>query len=764
VCCSLISTRICGSRPPRWAAWAVPMLALAVALGAWLMTPSPAQGHAAFERSEPTPNAVLPEAPSEIVMWFTEPLEYSFSGATLYNQRGDAVEDVSVGPGPNDYSLQIDVPQPLERGTYSVSWHNLSTADGHTQQGYFAFTIGTESDVASVTAPEDSTSGPPLWLRSLSRWLALISLAPIIAVAPVWLLVLYPAIRERAGTLRAASERLVLILSIALGLALVGNVLALVVQAATLTGGTLVERIGDTLADTRYGRLWLARIGLLLLTALIILLVDWMRPRRNRAVLAAAVIVPLLLPLPISLNAHASALTAGRTTAIVFDWVHIVTASVWFGGLLLVAGTLLRLRIPAEEGGRAPLLARAMPRFSAVALVCWGLLILTGIYAAWLHVGGIEALRETAYGRSLTVKLLGIAVVLALALANLLFVTRKLSQASDDPAAGGNWARRLRVAVSAEIVLALLIFFMVGRMTSQQPARDAIASVAPEVTIDLMLDERPATLNVSPGTAGPNTYILTIDGDTLPNDTEALLRVDRQGDEIGLNEIDLERQAGNVFSVHGIEMGMTGSWDIETIVRQIGGFSWSATAQVEVGESDAAARQASWRFSTHSIAGLLLVGIGLAGIVIAWRAGPSRLRTELAGLGVIALLLGLGIMATDRVEPATAAPRSRTINPIAATEDSIVAGAAIYESYCLSCHGASGLGDGPGGEGMRPPPVDFTRGHALVHTDVEWFMMIENGKPNTEMPAFGDELSDEEIWHVINYVQTQFQGHSTFAE
>jgi mono/diheme cytochrome c family protein len=51
-----------------------------------------------------------------------------------------------------------------------------------------------------------------------------------------------------------------------------------------------------------------------------------------------------------------------------------------------------------------------------------------------------------------------------------------------------------------------------------------------------------------------------------------------------------------------------------------------------------------------------------------------------------------------------------------------------------------------------------------VHTDAEWFMMIENGKPNTEMPAFGDELSDEEIWHVINYVQTQFQGHPTYAE
>ncbi|MFN6951697.1 MAG: c-type cytochrome [Albidovulum sp.] len=38
-----------------------------------------------------------------------------------------------------------------------------------------------------------------------------------------------------------------------------------------------------------------------------------------------------------------------------------------------------------------------------------------------------------------------------------------------------------------------------------------------------------------------------------------------------------------------------------------------------------------------------------------------------------------------------------------------VSGRALYEEYCLVCHGASGRGDGPAAAGLVRPPADLTR-------------------------------------------------------
>src|SRR5690606_32897748 len=111
-----------------------------------------------------------------------------------------------------------------------------------------------------------------------ARWLVLLALAVAIAVWPVWLLVLWPSVRS-AGSLAAELAPRARRLGIgAVIAALAANVLALAVQAANLDSGSLFSRIGDTVFDTRYGRLWLARIGLLLLMGVAIQFLPWLDP------------------------------------------------------------------------------------------------------------------------------------------------------------------------------------------------------------------------------------------------------------------------------------------------------------------------------------------------------------------------------------------------------------------------------------------------------------------------------------------------------
>src|SRR5215207_4102826 len=173
----------------------LPVAMLMVALLAAL-TPGDVSAHAAFDRSDPQPNTVLAESPAEIRIWFTEPLEEEYNEVRLFDETGHEIPNLTVERGEGDKSLVVPISEPLANGTYSVVWKNLSSADGHPAQGYFTFTVGTQADVATVTAPvADDSTGAPLWLQSVARWLVLLALAAAIAVWPVWLLVLWPAIR-----------------------------------------------------------------------------------------------------------------------------------------------------------------------------------------------------------------------------------------------------------------------------------------------------------------------------------------------------------------------------------------------------------------------------------------------------------------------------------------------------------------------------------------------------------------------------------------
>ncbi len=54
---------------------------------------------------------------------------------------------------------------------------------------------------------------------------------------------------------------------------------------------------------------------------------------------------------------------------------------------------------------------------------------------------------------------------------------------------------------------------------------------------------------------------------------------------------------------------------------------------------------------------------------------------------------------------------------------------------------------------MDPPPADLIV-HVPLHFESAIFGFVENGISGTGMAPLGDVLTDEEIWHVINYIKT----------
>lgn len=94
-------------------------------------------------------------------------------------------------------------------------------------------------------------------------------------------------------------------------------------------------------------------------------------------------------------------------------------------------------------------------------------------------------------------------------------------------------------------------------------------------------------------------------------------------------------------------------------------------------------------------------------------------------------------------------------------------GGQLYALHCASCHGAQ-LEGAPDWRrrlpsGRLPAPPHDASGHTWHHPDWELFAMTKHGVTpfappdyETDMPAFGEILSDAEILAVLGYIKAQW--------
>jgi len=90
-----------------------------------------------------------------------------------------------------------------------------------------------------------------------------------------------------------------------------------------------------------------------------------------------------------------------------------------------------------------------------------------------------------------------------------------------------------------------------------------------------------------------------------------------------------------------------------------------------------------------------------------------------------------------------------------ASPEIVEQGRVLYEGRgaCVSCHGKTGLGDGPVGRRLQPGPRNFTncKFHKRRH-DGELFWIIKNGSPGTGMvPMIPVTITEEEAWKILAY-------------
>ena len=440
---------------------AIRLIGIGLLLLLAVVAPGRATAHAVLLRSIPPTGQTLQRAPDQVQLLFSEPIDPAFSSVRVLDSSKQPVDRGDGGVDPNDdHQLSASLKPGLANGIYMVAWRSLSTIDVHPDEGQYALYIGVPVPTgASATTASQITATPE---TTLGRWWFYLAASLFGGVLATWKLVLSGALKDDVrATVRHRAYQLIVLGGVLLVL---GTLFMAVAQAAAAAGVPLNEAIGRPLSDLllrgRFASIWWPRLGLEVVSLLLVAIGGL----EGMAAESALATLPAVL-LTSSLTSHGAALPSGPAAGIAVDWLHIVGATAWVGGLISLAVLLPVIYRTVRSGTESDSAAipRLIRRFGRFALAASAIVVLSGVVQAGIEVGSWTGLLDTAYGELVLIKVGLLAAMLGLAVFN--------DRRGKAQHVGANV---LRGGVRAELVLGLLALATAAMLTGTPPTRGSL--------------------------------------------------------------------------------------------------------------------------------------------------------------------------------------------------------------------------------------------------------------------------------------------------
>jgi putative copper export protein len=178
----------------------------------------------------------------------------------------------------------------------------------------------------------------------------------------------------------------------------------------------------------------------------------------------------------------------------------------------------------------------------------------------------------------------------------------------------------------------------------------------------------------------------------------------------------------------------------------------------------------SWRPSLDALSDPYgrrqIVIVSLFGALVGGLATVGVLRLRALWLSLAGCVVALLLVSSTLVPLLTidAYPTTFATSPTEFADSSIVRGAALFAANCAVCHGTDARGDGPAAKSLPIRPADLTAAHFWAHTEGDLFWFISHGMNAKSralaMPAFGDVLSSDDRWALIDFLKAHNAGES----
>jgi copper transport protein len=554
---------------------------LALLVVAALAMPATAWAHAALLRTVPSASKTVNEAPAEVSLTYSEPVEPRFAIVSVTDQTGRQVTAAAPEQAPGAPQTLVTPLRRVPEGWYLVFWRVIS-ADGHPVRGAFTFAVGPNpGPPPQFNVPSLSETATTTQLL-IARWVIYVSALTALGLLVLRFLIVRPVARRVSGT---SLGSLSVALGVALGVSLIAIPVYVVIATAQFTLRSAFE-LGAVIPVARasnFGRDYLDLELVLLLfgvAAGAAVFIDRPeRPQRSVAELLsvgsalAAGAAALVLP---GLAGHAGQ-KSPRGLALPLDAVHLCAAAIWIGGLI----GLVVFWISVGREGRVAALAFVVPRFSRVAFVSVLVLVGSGIGQALLELPTLGSLWQTSYGKALLWKIGLLAAALALAAVNLARTKPRLQAAGVRPSLGPGAAVLLRRLVQGEIVFVAGALFAAAVLTSLPPPASALARVKNiaarvgpgPVSTELAKGPYRVRVSIAPNkaaVANAFTVRLTRNGQPVKG-AQVVSRFDMLDMDMGEQSYQLRELRPGTFSKSVPALVMVGHWGLQFEVTPPGG-------------------------------------------------------------------------------------------------------------------------------------------------------------------------------------------------
>ena len=371
-----------------------------------------------------------------------------------------------------------------------------------------------------------------------------------------------------------------------------GGTLDFVLQAWDLAGPRPMAGVLWAILATPPGFVWLARGGLLVLLGAFSL----SRVRRSRrdgghmwirAGLAAVVVMIG------GLVSHGATVVEGRWLVLGAEALHLLAMASWVGGLIAFATVFWRVWPAGASTAEGTRLGVALPAFSRLAVLAVGVLAVSGLLLARLHLTTWMELVGTAYGRWLLAKLLVFLAMLALGGWHQGWVEPRLVRAIEGREAAAKWVLRFRRSIRIEAALGLLALAAAGALGVTAPPTPAASMPGeshPAFRHDRAFDEARVRLEIAPLRPGPNEIRLTVTdpaGRPLTDATAAMVQVTPADASVGALTFQLAREAPGVFVAPSAVLGLVGRWSGRLTVQRQDAYDVNDRFDLVVAESEA---------------------------------------------------------------------------------------------------------------------------------------------------------------------------------
>jgi copper transport protein len=416
-------------------------VAAAVTLAA-LAAPGAALAHASLERATPATQSSVRVPPTTITLRFNSAVTATQDAIRVLAPNGRSLSGVArVSADRREVTARVFG---LKRGmAYTVRWR-VTGSDGHSPGGVFTFGVG----VKPPPPTEAVGAGGATWRDDLARWLLFGALALLIGPLAVRQLVLF-------GPLPAELERRFHLVTTVAAFAVIDiGIAAFVLRASNALQLPAVDLLYGDLEPfaekTRFGVAFLVMtFGFAIVAGL--LLVAWVFDRLELRWLA--LVLSVVLVTGMSLSGHQGTEPNSTPFSELADWVHLVAASIWVGGVATLALLVWPSAAPA-------LRRRAFLGFSRLAVVLVAAMVLGGAYLALVRLPALSDLWQTDYGQVLLFKLVVVGLALSWGGVHHLFVRPRL-EAGEQPRAG--------LSLVGESVAALVVLLAAAILTNASP-------------------------------------------------------------------------------------------------------------------------------------------------------------------------------------------------------------------------------------------------------------------------------------------------------